>query len=76
MKLVLLSDIGITENPANAAYLVGENAALSCTLKNPGGSVPAPTLKWYKDGSITALVDALVDFDGKNPGKSTLKFSS
>jgi hypothetical protein len=75
---VLTTDIGITTNPTDIAHLVGEDAALSCTVKNPGGTIAVPTVRWYKvDGAKNTLQDnSLVNFDGNNPGKSTLTFSS
>jgi hypothetical protein len=77
-KPVSTSDIGITTNPTDTAHLVGEDAVLSCTVKNPGGTIAAPALKWYKVDGVTSTVqdNSLVNFDGNNPGKSTLTFSS
>ena len=70
------ADIGITENPVSTAHLVGEDAVLSCTVKNPSGATP--TLSWIKvDGDTeTAQDNSNINFDNNNPGKSTLTFTS
>lgn len=71
-----LADIGITVDPADTAYLVGEGATLSCTVKNPDGITP--TLSWYKvadDGGTTIQDVSLTNFENTNPGVSKLTFS-
>ena len=70
------ADIGITGNPVDVAHLVGEDAVLSCTVKNPADATP--TLSWYKvDGDTNTAQDvSLINFDNENPGKSTLTFST
>ena len=67
--------IGITENPADVAHLVGEDAVLSCTVKNPADNYTL-TLRWYKvvGNTNTAQDVSLINFDNAYPGTSTLTF--
>ncbi|KAL5250884.1 hypothetical protein ACHWQZ_G016582 [Mnemiopsis leidyi] len=68
-------DIGITVNPVDTAHLVGEDAVLSCMVKNPEGATPS--LSWIKVGDTETVQDnANINFDNANPGKSTLTFTS
>ncbi|XP_063684395.1 basement membrane-specific heparan sulfate proteoglycan core protein-like [Bolinopsis microptera] len=69
-------DIGIIGDPTNAAYLVGEDAVLSCTIRNPASSTL--TVTWYRavGQTDTPLDLTLFNFDYSNPATSTLTFSS
>ena len=73
---VFPADIGVTENPVDTAHLVGEDAVLSCTVKNPSGATP--TLSWIKvDGDTeTAQAVSSINFINNDPGISKLTFES
>jgi hypothetical protein len=70
------SDVEITQDPTNSAYLVGEDAVLSCSVKKPEGA--ATSVRWYKviGETSTALDTSLINFYDANPGTSRLTFSS
>ena len=71
-------DIGIESSPAEAMFLVGGEASLSCTLKNPTTLTAQPSIAWILVGDTESDVSSdNVNFDGANPtGTSTLTFST
>lgn len=76
---VAVYDIGIETDPASAAFLVGESAAISCTVKNAADLEAAPTITWYEvtDSGDVEVSSDYVNFDGANPtGTATLTFST
>ena len=70
-----IPDIGISEAPVAASYLVDEEAILSCKVKNPETS-PA-TVSWIlvKDSSTEVVSSDYIEWENNNPeGTATLRF--
>ena len=76
LKPSISSEIGISEAPVRASFIVGEDATLVCKVKNPESN-PA-TVYWIKvtgDSEETVPNDN-VEWNNANPvGTKTLKYT-
>ena len=75
-KIFSLSpDIGISEDPVKIGFLVGEDASLSCKVKNPTDN-PA-TASWVQvtDSGDKVVEDQYIEWANESPvGTSTLRY--
>jgi hypothetical protein len=74
-KLSQCSEIGISEEPVRASFLVDEDASLICKVKNPTSS-PA-TVYWLlvTDNGDQRVDTKNIEWGNENPiGIATLKF--